>query len=205
MRKHFVNTQCKQKGQFSILILVGILVVATIATGAYFLGKSGKSESTKVVTQPQLTPAPAEVPIEEIEEISNWKTYTNSKYGYSVKYPETWKITEDSLSETSSLIVKGQPFKIIRIRKGEGINTEITINPEGLIVFNPNPEAQKVTGKVGKMNVTRYYFTNNIGVLVEWYRDFGNTKLTVFTIETYINKDDLKTVNQILSTFRFTD
>ncbi len=49
---HFDYAQCKQKGLAGVYILVGILVVLTIAGGAYFLGKSNKSEPAKVVSQP---------------------------------------------------------------------------------------------------------------------------------------------------------
>lgn len=80
----------KQKGFTTILILVGILVIGVVAGGAYYLGKqvSPKPSPASIVTSQS---TPSSVPSDEI---ANWKTYTDNKYGFSIKYPDTWKYLE---------------------------------------------------------------------------------------------------------------
>lgn len=85
-----------QKGQILIWIIVGSLLIA-LAGGAYYLGRSTspKPQATPVVSQtPQPTPSPSSSP----DETANWKTYTNSKYGYSVKYPPNLETSETPFS-----------------------------------------------------------------------------------------------------------
>lgn len=72
-----------QKGFAPILILVGILVALALAGGVYFFGKSqvAKLQNPVVVSQtPQATPTPSSTS----DETASWKTYTNTKYGYSI-------------------------------------------------------------------------------------------------------------------------
>lgn len=72
-----------QKGQAAILIVVAILIVAATAGGAYYLGKP-------TFQTPQPIPSPSVTPNETANPDSigvNWKTYTNTRFGYSFEYP----------------------------------------------------------------------------------------------------------------------
>ena len=91
-----------QRGFAPILVLVGILILAIIAGGVYYFGRSQivkpQPQNPVVVYQtPQPTLAPSSFPdVNPVPngtgETANWKTYTNTKYGYQVKYPagEIW-------------------------------------------------------------------------------------------------------------------
>lgn len=97
----------KQKGQLTIFILVGILVLAGVAGGAYFLGKSGQSKPGQTVSQSQPTPQPTSGPQASHipDPTANWKTYTNAKVGFQVKYPPRYpKPALPSGAPTSSTI-----------------------------------------------------------------------------------------------------
>ena len=77
-----------QKGQTGIFILVGILIIAVLVGGAYYLGKSVslKPSPAPVVTS-QITPTPDVSPAPTGEgETANWKTYTNTTYNFQIKY-----------------------------------------------------------------------------------------------------------------------
>lgn len=52
---HFDCPQCKQRGFAPILILIGILVLIIIASGAYYLGKSSVNP---IISQPQASASP---------------------------------------------------------------------------------------------------------------------------------------------------
>lgn len=89
---HFDYAQCKQKGFAPILILVGILIIAAVAGGAYFLGKQATpktSQSLQPITTSQPSPIPDEIASSD-PSVANWRTYTNIKYGFSFKYPDEY-------------------------------------------------------------------------------------------------------------------
>lgn len=93
-----------QKGFAPILILVGVLIIAAVAGGAYYLGKSQISKPqptiTPVATQ---TPQPTSMPSSTPDETANWKTYKNEKYGFEIKHPTYLKIHEyESLQDPES-------------------------------------------------------------------------------------------------------
>lgn len=94
---------------------MGILVLAGVTGGAYFFGKSQSPKPQPpspvfVSPTPQATPVSSSIPDASpaptgAGETANWKTYTNTKYGFSLKYPDNLKIIEDSSSESSFSIV----------------------------------------------------------------------------------------------------
>lgn len=153
-------------------------------------------DNVTILSQRHPTPTP--------DPTANWQTYINAGHGFSIKRPSDWTISEEYLSETSSTIVKGKQVQIIDIKKnGNAYTGVITIKPEG---GNGgfNPLAQKQTGKIGSMVVTDYTMVNNIDQLVDFYRDFGYTRIPGFSIDAIYAKNDADIVNQILSTFKFT-
>jgi hypothetical protein len=192
-----------QKGFAPIFVIIIIVLILGTAGGAYYFGfDHGFEKSVKVQASP--TPQATQSLTQDLS--TNWKTYIDNKYQFEFKYPDNYQVTVAPLLQTKSNIYDG-PFLIFNIKKvGENISS-ITINPEGLIVFNLNPAAKKTENrKIGSLDVSRYHFINNVGAEVEYYRGFNNPKLPYFTIETYAqgsaSRDD---INQILSTFKFLD
>lgn len=63
--------------------LIIILVIAILSVVGYFGYKNYSSKS-----QTSISPSPS--PEDTSEQIKNWKTYTNTKYSFSFKYPNTF-------------------------------------------------------------------------------------------------------------------
>lgn len=85
-----------QKGFALPLILIGILLVSLIGAGGYYFYQNKYFPKTSI---PQPSPQPQK------DETSDWKTYTNTKYGYSIKYPEEYMpygLDKESKQITSS-------------------------------------------------------------------------------------------------------
>ncbi len=75
----------KEKGFAPIIILLGVILVVVLAVGTYYSGRlktlTAKFTSTSTLNNnSNVSPAPTE------NKNPTWKTYVNSKYGYSVKY-----------------------------------------------------------------------------------------------------------------------
>ena len=114
-----------QKGFSLIFVILGLVVVITIAGGTYYLGRSTspKPSPNSVVTSqtPQSTssPSPSDTSREPTgpAEIANWKTYTNSQYGFSIQHPSDLVVSEQGAirltNETS--MPKVIPDKYINI------------------------------------------------------------------------------------------
>ena len=101
-----------QKGFAPILILVGILIIATVAGGAYYFGKNssslrGTNEKSDAAISP--TSSPIYSPSPSMDETANpdsiganWKTYTNIKYYTNFKYSPHLNIIEDDMDTDES-------------------------------------------------------------------------------------------------------
>ncbi len=78
----------REKGFASILIILGIILFASIAGGAYYLGISKNKSQTQ---SPLTTPTPQLTLIQEgtsnPDETSNWKKYINKNLQYQISYP----------------------------------------------------------------------------------------------------------------------
>lgn len=66
--------------------IFGVLVFTGATFGAYRFGQRQ--------AQPTPTPTPAAVVTPTPDATANWKTYTNTEYGYSIKYPTDWVVLE---------------------------------------------------------------------------------------------------------------
>lgn len=106
------------------LVAVIFLLVSYLALAKFYLNTWPFNEEVVVaptpVVQTQLQPAP-------LDETANWKTYTSNKLNISFKYPQNWKIQDES-------------YLVIRLIPEE--------NPE-VITATPNPNG----GFVGRPEV----------------------------------------------------
>ena len=78
-----------QKGQTGILILTGIVILIAVAGGIFFLGRVSvpKPEAPVATSSPQPSPLSTETPAQVEDPTTNWKTYTDSQYKFTLKYP----------------------------------------------------------------------------------------------------------------------
>jgi len=84
----------------SMAVLLTILVMLGLAGGGYYY-LSKQSTTDKATLQTQIDDLTAKLATEKTAstaatavDTSSWKTYTNSAYGFSLKYPSNWKLTE---------------------------------------------------------------------------------------------------------------
>jgi hypothetical protein len=73
------------------LAVVAVLVIA-LAAGVFVWQK--QQESKQVVQEQAKQEDAAKTDVSTDINTSDWKTYRNEKYGYSIKYPSTWFVEE---------------------------------------------------------------------------------------------------------------
>lgn len=94
----------KRRFHFPKYIFLGIIFVIflSIIGGAYLIGRNSVYKELNP-TSPAIPPAdpdtynPSPTPASSPSaDMSNWKTYTNGKFGFTFKYPNNWQITAPS-------------------------------------------------------------------------------------------------------------
>lgn len=179
-------------------VLSGILVIVIGIFGAYLIlyglnpGSSSSPTSSTKVSTPSSKPA---TPSSQKDETVGWKTYTSSKYSYSIRYPGDWPISEAS---NGSLLLN-QTSKKAQLTEEELSRPTMSIYQEEF-TCSSNYKNCKLIGEVlvGGKKWEKSTYEDFDGNRQEVYF-YNNEKLQIFTSPH--NQQDL--INKILSTFRF--
>lgn len=203
-----------EKGQTVLWIMVGVLIIAGIAGGAYYLGKSTtpKSSPAPVVTSPAATQRGEQTsqssPIKDASpaptgagETANWKTYTDNIDNFTVRYPQSW--TVNRFRNQIIFATTDQP----------GGRIELTINNENDISIEPFKKLQNTANNtisvkeivINSLSVSEVHhiscITNNDCITVV-LKSGGK----IFAFSPWIESErysDLDIIYKILSTFKF--
>lgn len=85
------------------IIVLGIMFVLMIGIGSYVLGTR---KNQTAIQNPQPISSPTQPsPTTAPDETANWKTYTNSKYKYTINYPPSHPTDDDSVNKTASYVI----------------------------------------------------------------------------------------------------
>lgn len=188
-----VNSQLPSSGT-SKMLLVLIIIVFIVLVGiiSYTLG-TRKTQTVVQSNQIAVSPTTPQSSPTPIDETANWKVYKNEKYAYELKYPTSFNTKE------------------------YGDYTQLTDGVIGLIVINYNTGVdQQILNteqiKIGGENAKKYNhilekFPNQVGFIIIQFSH--NNKEFTITIQSLnqkpLSEDQIKTVDQILSTFKFID
>lgn len=86
----------KKNSRGFIQIIVVILLLIVVAGAAYYFGTKNKTASVSP------TPSPTSIPT------TNWKTYTNSEFGFNVEYPKSWTSASTGPNAAMDQVKAGQ-------------------------------------------------------------------------------------------------
>lgn len=197
-----LSERSESKGFVGILVL--ILVIIAAIGGAYYL-KSHPYISPKAVT----SSSPA-------ADTSIWKIYTNTKYGFSLKYPPTYVLVD---SEPESTCIASSQDKLNdNLSQGVCIN----INPADLYTSYEQASAilihnyeKENTGEIpqqkieepDKITVTKGPYSLPEAKLENVYERTTYWKYKSGAMSAgyrNVNKNEADIYDQILSTFKFT-
>lgn len=214
-------------------IILVIVIVFAVGTIGYF------SFIKKPAPIAQQTPTPAQTnnsvsstPTQK-DETANWKTYQNSKYSFSLKYPSTWILEESSQSATDSTGVivwfrspeTAQLVKEQKIHPGHSVNLKISFWPSinnefargggsigdknysSLADYFADKNAFQSTRKIGDIIIAgqNAYEVSIGGNGVNYGVMIEHSGIYELSFDTAWDKSELgSTEKQILSTFQFT-
>ena len=187
-----------KKNNFLISLLSILLLLACIIAG-FFAYQTQKlvSEITKIKIQN--IPSPTATPT--VDPISNWPTYTNDDYHFSVKYNPNFT-PEEVLNQSEQLILigfgskknNGFDIEVLNANKIEFYENKLT----GLFTESID---KKETIKVDGVNATKLTYK---AIVVIDKMDFSKVIIKKDNFDYVITalSDD---INQIISTFKFTE
>ena len=194
--------------------ILGVFVLAGAVFGAYKLGQ--KQVYPELGEGP--TPTPVAVATPTLDPTANWKTYTNEKYGYSIKYPAEWSeqlkceggtITDDyvcflspDFEESPAGAIMGSTVKggVVLIYGQGGV---VSLLPDGFCApGGPAYISECKEIKVGDLQAMQRKIGDTqteVGILKT-----GKFILDIKAIYNAASEDEIaRTLNLILSTFRF--
>ncbi|MEK7611681.1 MAG: hypothetical protein AAB486_04925 [Patescibacteria group bacterium] len=226
-----------------IAAVLAVLLLTGLAFGSYQLGKSQVSvpeantendttaPGTGSATISATVPNPSLIPVIPTDPAVNWKTYTNTKNGYSLKYPTVFEIVKGPIPESELPILDNISLsgmeKSSDSNAGVGIN--ISVNPsdangkpiscttnddclQKLLSFlnKSSNEVTNITNTLMGKSVKGFEYQNKNSLYIQTnqyfiYPENGKIWQLSMNINNYSTQETLSIINQILSTFKFLD
>jgi len=206
-----------KKGSWKKWVLIyGVVAVLLYGGIYYFVLSKNKSNPYSYNTSPSPTQS-VQKPSPTTDPTANWKTYTNTKYGYTFKYPNPW--TENCSKDISqnsplsqSVIVCPEAYPTGPFG---GIPAYFNVTVESKKIGETAQDIKKLKEKenpsIKEVSVPKIA---NYDVAASYFEGAGIPNATVYLVKnpsdtTYMNITgdgiDENIYNQILSTFKFTD
>ena len=177
-----------QRGISELLVLLaGLAVIVVIASGTYYVaGLNYKQPNPPIPTpyaqQATTTPDPT----------TDWKTYTNTRYGISIKYPREWKLATDNYLNNI------QDYIIFSIYETTRDSYRLELYKDFIGGFCEGDEKSKNTIVQFNNGIKGEKTECSSGIAVNFQKDGNN--LWLITVMSDKNRNIF---NQILSTFKF--
>lgn len=195
------------KTKFSVMYLVLSLIILALLASTIFLYYQNmqlKNMLAGYQAQPTVSPTPTihQSPVPSNDPIANWKTYTNTKLGFEIKYPPSVQVNKefnDQYNRATEFTGKDINFTVM-LRSGYGIDVKN--------YFFMDAPISSTTSLAG--------VSANVYKMPNGYCDGPSCSAPYIAIVT-VNGPDLyhlsffgdtelsDTENQILSTFKFTN
>ncbi len=204
-----------------VQIIIAVIIALVIGTGAMFAYQKysqkynpspaqspSNNNQTQIINKTSPPPAVSDETVYPDSIGANWKTYTNAKQKYSVKYPEDLEVFLEESTETSlkskttylllGILVDQKDLAYEDYSKMKIYDTIAGINP---ITRLPNIQVNDTDALVVKQNLENtksIYFEAN-------FKKGANYYLIKIEGDVSNEKKLLNLFNQILSTFKFTN
>jgi hypothetical protein len=161
-------------------------------------------------------PPKCEMPLNQSAE---WKTYTNTRYGYEIKYPSDITISREMITETDFGVAQGLNFMIEVTQNYINSDAAIKMAETNIPVvaasagytYSYKTSDIIINGSAGK-KITINYSNKSDGkpfkTFTESYLDKGNSLFSFFcdnySYSSENTKYDCSTLDKMVSTFKFT-
>lgn len=197
-----------------VYLLLIIIFLLLIGGGAYYVNNQSKI----VISTPQPTSTSQPTPVDET---ANWKTYTNQRVGFSIKYPINWDVKSiDEADATINTTYFGDPtIKSFTNNMLPLVTLVVKLDPNNEIKkIEEVPETESMSDVVGSFQtkdiVWRKITVDNINAVrtTHIYCQSGQCEAVIFKKGELVfgltmnqGEPDLQIFNSMLATFTFLD
>jgi hypothetical protein len=191
-----------QKG-FANLILVGIVLVL-IAVGGYFLWSKKAKAPVVAQTNTPVTSTPTQA-----GDMANWKTYTNTQYGFEFQYPADWNLPlNKNPHDGLGSIELGCPKEDVLDTETCPLNIGIWQSGSYEISMFDSPKAETKTFTVNDVQIKEFKPYKEAGsdgpIGYDEIANIPGNNITVQFTDSMGDYESNGIFDQILSTFKFT-
>jgi len=194
-----IPTSKPPKSQKPLVLIMSVLLIVTVAIAGlfYFQIQKLSKELSQYQTQPSPTPTATPDPT------ADWKTYTDPKGKYSLKYPTDWAASKDVglLNDPTMKFILDLQAKDTTLSTRDWTNANVCAK-----FATPTDQNGCTAYASGPINDSiQFTFLAHYGAMHTVFKN-GNTvfDVTIDAREPNPNFENIKDVyNQILSTFKF--
>ncbi len=198
-RKEFVHNVSSETGFTSSVIVLLITLGLVIFVSGYVIVTQKFLNNVPEQNQPAAVSPSASV-VSGVD-TSNWKTYRSEKYGFEVRYPKDWKLS-DFLNETD------EPTLVVSDSSG----SRFIFLPKGGLAYGLDPETEYRDTKITIAGYSAlrgdYFIKQEDPFLSRIVFAPAIIQFPDFRIDVRWQKSDSENINiffkQILPTFKFT-
>lgn len=192
-----------------LLIILAFIVFAGITAGAYILGT--KQNQSQPVQKQQTATVPTPTP----DPTTNWHTYTNTLYNFTLKIPYAWEGGPPEVSSNSFRMYMAKRFST-----NTGVAEDYTPGRANIdLTINTEPAQNTIKGTTGMTKTEQVYVAGNSATKLTGASGVAGTvnftniviphngKTFTFSFSTQdqsIEQQAKTEFDQILSTFKFT-
>lgn len=195
-----------------LTLLISVIVFGSLG---YYLTTRKQISSTEdsASTSPTVNPSTRSIMsattiASPSEQRTDWKTYSNSTYGFQFQYPPDWTIKQDKLSAKTETEI--DTYKGIILREREGKELAIHVQP-GEVDFPFDAYVVETIFQDGNVVVKDKNYRSQVqvgSIQTSNMRSGGNTYIMIYT---FLGDDfakekssNLDLFEQILSSFKLT-
>lgn len=195
-----------RRGNVLLIVLVLVLLLASVA--GYFIinnRQTNRQQTTQNVFLPTQYPSPTIATIIPqtgtlipTTATSNWKTYTNNKLKFSIKYPSEFKtVTENPIGPSGDTDIN---FNMDNYNSGNNVIMDVTDHNE-VLVRKEYPTQQMIVGSKSYTAHLAYSSSNKVIQISIPLPDTANQLGITISFDTDATQW-MGMVNQMLSTFQ---
>ncbi|MCX6704713.1 MAG: PsbP-related protein [Candidatus Woesebacteria bacterium] len=215
--------QTERDNHWISILAMAIFVLFSLGVVAFLYYQNQQLKNMLASYQATPIPLVSPTPIAEAE-TADWKTYTNTKYGFSFKYPSELIISTDTNCSPETIYFDKTKLKFpdscgyggvytpLMVTMKKPTTTNYSQEIQGSIEYNKYSNLINKTIKIGQYTAYEYggrvevesYITGqyNYILIIPISKDI---EINLMFTEIEGNRYDLNTFDQILSTFKFID
>jgi len=147
--ENFSSVKTKKTNKKALIIFL-IFLGVMIGIGAFWLGRFTKETGIGTIPSPTAVPTISQ-PTPTLDQTTGWKTYIDTKFGYSIKYPSEWLFNTETRS-----FREGDIFSVSIVGKDQKKDTEF-YDGASLTIGEPIKTEKDI-----RTWVKEYYPVNNL-------------------------------------------